>query len=176
MLTPRSLVFVFKDFSRQPLHCNTIPVESLEGVKNWLDGTAIAFTEGPLNLNWSTIMKTVNADPLQFFKDGGWSFLNSQSDSEDSEEEEDEDSAFEMSEEELEASESTSQEASEFDDDEDASADEGSAAGSDELSEDGEDWDELERKAKKADRETGVEDGDRGGRGGGKPNGVKRKR
>jgi hypothetical protein len=34
-------------------------VISSEGVKDWLDSVDIAFTEGPLNLNWTTIMKTV---------------------------------------------------------------------------------------------------------------------
>lgn len=35
----------------------------------------IPFTEGPVNLNWSAILKTVNDDPYEFFKEGGWSFL-----------------------------------------------------------------------------------------------------
>ena len=163
------MVFVFKDFTRPPTHINTIPVESLEGVKNWLDSINIAFTEGPLNLNWGTIMKTVNADPHQFFVDGGWSFLDTGSDSEDSEEEEEE-SAFEMSDGEMdEVDESSSEEESDFD--ADASAESDAGSGEDELSEEGEDWDALEKKAKKADREVGQEDGERK-----KSNGVKRKR
>lgn len=35
----------------------------------------IPFSEGPVNLSWPAIMKTVNDDPLDFFKEGGWSFL-----------------------------------------------------------------------------------------------------
>ncbi|KAI7541848.1 FACT complex subunit, partial [Hortaea werneckii] len=77
------MVIVFKDFTRPPAHINTIPVEALDGVKDWLDSVDIPFTEGPLNLNWATIMKTVIADPHTFFKDGGWSFLSTESDSED---------------------------------------------------------------------------------------------
>jgi Xaa-Pro aminopeptidase len=147
------MVFVFKDFHRPPVHINTIPVEALEGVKDWLDSVDIAYTEGPLNLNWSTIMKTVVSDPYGFFADGGWSFLAAESDSEGSGDEEE--SAFELSEDEM--GESSSEEDSEGYDD-DASAD--ASEDEEELSgeESGEDWDELEKKAKRADKETVMED------------------
>lgn len=146
------MVFVFKDFSRAPAHINTVPVESLENVKDWLDSVDISYSEGPLNLNWGMIMKTVTSDPHQFFKDGGWSFLTMESDDED-EDDEDEESAFEMSGSELAASDESSEDDSDFDDD--ASADEGSASDEDES---GEDWDELERKARKKDAEGGLDD------------------
>lgn len=151
------LVFVFKDFHRPPVHINTIPVESLEGVKDWLDSVDIAFTEGPLNLNWTTIMKTVVSDPYGFFADGGWSFLAAESDSEDGSDEEEE-SAFELSESELAAADESSEDDSEFDDD--ASAEASEEFSGDEES--GEDWDELEKKARKKDREAGLDDEDRG--------------
>ncbi|KZF20719.1 transcription elongation complex subunit [Xylona heveae TC161] len=152
------MVLVFKDFNRPPVHINTIPVESLENVKEWLDSVNIPFSEGPLNLNWGTIMKTVVADPHQFFVDGGWSFLAAESDSEDAESEEEE-SAFEISDEELMNSDESSEEDSEFD--EDASA-EDSEEGSFDEDESGDDWDELEKKAKKKDRENGLEDEEKG--------------
>lgn len=127
------MVLVFKDFHRVPVHINTIPVEHLEGVKDWLDSVNIPFTEGPLNLNWSTIMKTVIADPHQFFLDGGWSVLGVDSDEEGTESEEEE-SAFELSESELAASDESSEEDSEFD--EDASADEGGGGSADDDDDD----------------------------------------
>ena len=151
------MVVVFKDFSRPPVHINTIPVENLENVKDWLDSVNIPYSEGPLNLNWATIMKTINADPHQFFVEGGWSFLAAESDEED-EEEEEEESAFEMSESELAVSDESSEDDSEFDDD--ASADEGDASLDEESG--GEDWDELEKKAKKKDKESGLNDEDGG--------------
>jgi nucleosome binding factor SPN SPT16 subunit len=40
----------------------------------------IPFSEGPVNLNWQAIMKTVNDDPYDFFKEGGWSFLSEKED------------------------------------------------------------------------------------------------
>lgn len=148
------LVIVFKDFQRPPAHINTIPVESLDGVKDWLDSIDVPYSEGPLNLNWGTIMKTVTADPHEFFAGGGWSFLAAESDSEDDEEEEE--SAFEVSEEEL-VSDESSEDESEFDDD--ASAEASEEEVSDES--EGEDWDELEAKAKRKDKDSGLDDEDR---------------
>ncbi|KAK4241309.1 FACT complex subunit-domain-containing protein [Achaetomium macrosporum] len=155
------LVFVFKDFTRPPAHINTIPVESLEDVKEFLDSSDIAYSEGPLNLNWSVIMKTVTANPHQFFVDGGWSFLQNESDDEDASEEEEEESMFEISESELDQA----SESSEDDSDYDSNASE-EASDEAEMSEEeeGEDWDELERKAKKRDRENALDDEDRGGK------------
>ena len=153
------MVFVYKDFNRPPAHVNTIPVESLDRVKEWLDSVDIAFTEGPLNLNWQTIMKTVSTDPHSFFKEGGWSFLTQDSDDEGGEEE-DEESAFEMSDEELAQSESESDDESDFAEDASASDDEGEPDSG--LSEEGEDWDEMEAKAKKADAGGFEQDDDRG--------------
>ncbi|KAI9857744.1 MAG: FACT complex subunit spt16 [Vezdaea acicularis] len=152
------MVFVFTDFQRPPFHINTIPVETLEAVKEWLDSVNIAFTEGPLNLNWGTIMKTVTADPHQFFVDGGWSFLGQDSDDED-EESEEEESAYEMSESELAASDVSSEEDSDFDE---AASAEASEEGSSDGESEGEDWDELEKKAKRKDKESGLEEEDTG--------------
>lgn len=149
------LVFVFKDFHRPPVHINTIPVESLEAVKDWLDSVDIAFTEGPLNLNWTTIMKTVVSDPYGFFADGGWSFLAAESDSE-GEGENEEESAFEPSDSEIAAADESSEDESDFDDDASAEASDEDVSADEES---GEDWDELEKKTAKKDRENGMDDG-----------------
>ncbi|KAH7078697.1 FACT complex subunit-domain-containing protein [Paraphoma chrysanthemicola] len=158
------MVVVFKDYNRPPVHINTIPVESLDPVKDWLDSVDIPFTEGPLNLNWATIMKTVTSDPHQFFADGGWSFLSTESDDEDGDEEEEE-SAFEVSESELAISDESSEE-SDFD--ENASEEMSDEGSEDEFSE-GESWDELEKTAAKKDKESTLNDDDEG-------KGKKRKR
>ncbi|OJD37458.1 fact complex subunit spt16 [Diplodia corticola] len=155
------MVVVFKDFTRPPSHVNTIPVESLDAVKDWLDSVEIPFSEGPVNLNWATIMKTVQADPHQFFVDGGWSFIAADSDEEGGDESEEVESNFEISDSELAESESESEEESDFDE---YASDEETDAPSD-VSE-GEDWDELEKRAKKKDQDagSGSEDDDRGQR------------
>ncbi|KAL9056301.1 MAG: hypothetical protein Q9162_002992 [Coniocarpon cinnabarinum] len=153
------MVLVMHDFNKAPVHINTIPVESLDAVKDWLDSVDIPFSEGPLNLNWAQIMKTVTADPHAFFADGGWNFLSTDSDDEEGgQESSEQESAFEMSDGSVaELSEESSEEDSEFD--EDASAEEEGS----EVSEpdDGEDWDELEEKAKKKDKVSGLEKEDK---------------
>lgn len=45
-----------------------------------LSSVEVAFEEGPVNLNWSMIMKTVNEDPAEFYRNGGWNFLGPGSD------------------------------------------------------------------------------------------------
>ncbi|KAI8820148.1 FACT complex subunit-domain-containing protein [Fimicolochytrium jonesii] len=147
------MVFVFKDFNKPVRHINTIPVKQLDNIKEWLDGVDIPFTEGPANLSWAQIMKTVIADPAGFFETGGWSFLQPASDDDDSEEEI---SEFEMDESDF----------AESDDDDDSEgysegggnpSDEDEFSGSGSEDESGEDWDELERKAAKADAMKGSE-------------------
>ena len=154
------MVVVFKDYNRPPVHINTIPVESLDPVKDWLDSVDIPFSEGPLNLNWATIMKTVTSDPHQFFADGGWSFLSTETDDE-GEGEEEEESAFEVSESELAISDESSDE-SDFD--ENASEEMSDEGSEDEFSE-GESWDELDKKAARRDKEAAHEDDEDDGKG-----------
>lgn len=74
------MVFVFKDFSKAPVHINSVPMESLDDVKEWLNSVDLAFSEGPVNLSWPAIMKTIQEDPAGFFKEGGWSFLTGSGD------------------------------------------------------------------------------------------------
>ncbi|KAF8630400.1 hypothetical protein AX15_002953 [Amanita polypyramis BW_CC] len=69
------LVLIFKDFTKPPLHINSIPSAQMDDVKNWLDSVDIPMSEGPVNLNWGPIMKHVNESPYEFFRGGGWSFL-----------------------------------------------------------------------------------------------------
>jgi len=148
------MVLVLHDFQRAPIHINTIPVENLDAVKDWLDSVDIPYSEGPLNLNWAMIMKAVVADPHIFFADGGWSFLSTESDDEGDGSEESEESAFEMSDSEVaELSDEESEDDSEFDEDASAEASEEDAS---DVSE-GEDWDELEKKAQAKDKESGLD-------------------
>ncbi|OAQ97950.1 hypothetical protein LLEC1_05240 [Akanthomyces lecanii] len=153
------MVFVFKDFTRAPYAVNTIPVESLDQVKDFLDSSDIAYSEGPLNLNWPTIMKTVTADTHQFFVDGGWSFLQADSD-EEGEQESEEESAFEVDDDDMDAASESSEDDSEYGSD--ASDDDDDGDAEIDSDDEGEDWDELEKKAKKRDRESGLDDEERG--------------
>jgi len=142
------MVLVFKDFTKSPLHINSIPTTLLDDVKQWLNSVDIPLAEGPVNLNWNPIMKHVNENPYEFFSTGGWGFLGAPN----GEEQESDDDSGEESEYEQAPSESDyseeGQSASDFGDGSDPSDDGGS--GSDFS--DGEDWDELERKAAKSDK------------------------
>ncbi|CCE72790.1 Piso0_000384 [Millerozyma farinosa CBS 7064] len=140
------LVFVFKDFNRPVVHINTIPMEVLEDVKSWLTDVDIPISEGRMNLNWTPIMKTIQSDPYQFFVNGGWNFLTGEGDSSD-EDEEEEESEFEVSDENP-SDEDVASEESAYSE---ASSD--SEGSYEEESDNGDDWDELERKAANEDKQ-----------------------
>jgi len=142
------LVLVFKDFTRAPLHLNSIPSMQLDDVKNWLDSVDIPIAEGPVNLNWGPIMKTINDSPHDFFQGGGWTFLGGTGDESEQEEETETESEFEA--ESLQASSETASNVGSVQDDFNASDDEGSESDFEES--EGEDWDELEKRAAKSDK------------------------
>jgi nucleosome binding factor SPN SPT16 subunit len=50
------IVFVYKDFTTYK-RINSIPMESLETIKNWLDSVDIVFSEGPMPLNWVAVLQ-----------------------------------------------------------------------------------------------------------------------
>src|SRR5699024_3532627 len=120
---------------------------------SWLTDVDIPISEGQMNLNWATIMKTVQSDPYQFFADGGWSFLTGEGDSEE-EDEEDEESEFEVSDEDASDEDVESEAGSEDDYSSDASGSD--ASGDESEEEEGEDWDEMERKAAREDKRLGA--------------------
>lgn len=141
------MVIIYKDFNRPVTHINSIPVTQLDSVKDWLNEMDLPYFEGPLNLNWPMIMKTVTKDPHDFFfGQGGWSFLDMESDASGDEESEEE-SEFKASDDD--PSDVESSDYSEGGGSDDFSS-EGSGSGSDEES--GEDWDELDAKAEKQDK------------------------
>ncbi|RXW24869.1 hypothetical protein EST38_g943 [Candolleomyces aberdarensis] len=143
------LVLIFKDFTKPPHHINSISSTQMDDVKNWLDSVDIPMSERPVNLNWGPLMKHVNENPFEFFREGGWAFLGGAGGAEDTQSSSSgEESEFAVESDDF-VSESSSDDESDF----------GDGSGSDETASDfgdgseseGEDWDELERKAAKAD-------------------------
>ena len=66
---------------RESLFYRWISVAELIVPHSSLDSSVdIPFSEGPVNLNWQAIMKTVNDDPYEFFNEGGWGFLSTNDD------------------------------------------------------------------------------------------------
>jgi len=147
------LVFVFKNLTFT--HINTIPMESLDTIKGWLDSCNIKYYEGNSNLNWAKVIETIKKDPEVFYGEGGWEMLNTEN-NEDEESEEEESSDFEPEEIEVDKDESDeSVYSGEVDDDEDSVEE-----GEEEL-EDAPDWEELEEEAKRQDSERGAFDDER---------------
>uniref|UniRef100_H2ZNP4 FACT complex subunit n=1 Tax=Ciona savignyi TaxID=51511 RepID=H2ZNP4_CIOSA len=72
------MVIVFKDYKKKVETINSIPMNSLEAIKEWLNSCDIHYTEGVQSLNWTKILKTIVDDPEAFFEQGGWSFLEPQ--------------------------------------------------------------------------------------------------
>uniref|UniRef100_A0A6Q2Z537 FACT complex subunit n=1 Tax=Esox lucius TaxID=8010 RepID=A0A6Q2Z537_ESOLU len=73
------VVIVYKDYSKKVTMINAVPVNSLDPIKEWLNSCDIKYTEGVQSLNWTKIMKTIVDDPEGFFEQGGWSFLDPES-------------------------------------------------------------------------------------------------
>jgi len=144
----------------------------LDPIKNWLNSCDICYTEGPQSLNWAKIMKTITDDLGGFFTQGGWTFLEADSEGEgsgegggadDSDAEEDEyDPEEDESEEEGSESEYSAEEDDEDFEDEESGSDESDKLESDEES--GKSWSELEEEARKADAEKLDYDSDNAGR------------
>ena len=120
----------------------------------------IKYTEGLQNFNWPKIMKTITDDPEGFFDQGGWNFLEAESDTEsnkaDDSMSDEEDDAYEPTDSESEYEEEDSE--SEYSSEE-TESDSDSESGS--GSESGKDWSELEEEARKADMDVS-DDSDRG--------------
>jgi len=80
------LVFIFNDWSQKEVHINSIPVESLETIKDWLDSCNIKYYQGSTNLNWRGLLDLAAADPKKFWSEGGWSVLDNTTESGDEQE------------------------------------------------------------------------------------------
>uniref|UniRef100_A0A673HK11 FACT complex subunit n=1 Tax=Sinocyclocheilus rhinocerous TaxID=307959 RepID=A0A673HK11_9TELE len=130
------VVIVYKDYNKKVTMINAVPVNSLDPIKEWLNSCDIKYTEGVQSLNWTKIMKTIVDDPEGFFEQGGWSFLDPESEENDT---------FGPG--------PLSVHIGIFDSE---PKDYSASLGSEEES--GKDWDELEEEARKADRESQYED------------------
>ena len=54
---------------------NSIPIEHIEDVKNFLDASEIVFAEGVVPLNWNNLLQQIRDDFKSFLDEGGWKFL-----------------------------------------------------------------------------------------------------
>merc|ERR1719494_253392 len=149
------MVFVFKDYTRKIVMASLIPMTSLDSVKDWLNSCDIKYTEGIQSLNWTKIMKTINDNPEDFFSNGGWSFLEPDSDEEGGDDDDSDEGDEEFRPDDSGSGEDDEDSDEEYEDETDESGEEGSdyeeELDSDESS--GKDWSDLEEEAKRDDRD-----------------------
>ncbi|XP_064546218.1 FACT complex subunit spt16 isoform X2 [Drosophila montana] len=144
------MIFVFKEYNKKVAMVNAIPMNMLDHVKEWLNSCDIRYSEGVQSLNWQKIMKTITDDPEGFFEQGGWTFLDPESGSEDENEsaESEEDEAYNPTD--AESDDETDEDDSEYSEASEDESDDSDELGSDEES--GKDWSDLEREAAEEDR------------------------
>ena len=138
------MVFVFKDLNKPAHRITTIPMESLEIIKSWLDSVDILYSEGTINLKWPNILAKIKNDPEAFIKEGGWNFLHDFENDSSAKSEDEGDSSFNESDYE-------EDEESEYSEDSDEEYEDSDVSGGDEeLTEEGLSWDKLEENAEKS--------------------------
>jgi nucleosome binding factor SPN SPT16 subunit len=141
------MVFVFKDFHTTKRICS-IPRETIEQIKDWLDQVDILFSEGVMPLNWNSVLTEIRSDFNKFLEEGGWAFLRDDGSDAEGEDSED-DSAFEAS---LKVSSESSEGDFSEEEGDDEEEDQSSTFTEEEVS-DVISWDEEERKAAEQERQ-----------------------
>jgi nucleosome binding factor SPN SPT16 subunit len=149
------MAIIFKDFTTMK-RINSIPIEHIENVKEYLNDIGIIYAESVVNMNWTNVLQTVREDFEDFLENGCWKFLveedeDSNGEGKDSGDE-DSDGSFKEDDDDGEDEESDYDES---DDDEDEDEDEDASSDFEEeedLSEEGLSWDEMERQAEEEDR------------------------
>ena len=192
------MILINKDFSKMPWRIDMIPNGDKESIQEWLTDMEITYTEGPMNLNWKSILATAKEDDRFYMntmedevteKEAGWEILRMYGRDDEEEEDEDEDdsefgeeSAGDDEEEEEDEDENIDEDAFESEEDDD------DFDGDEELEEQGMDWDEMEVQAAQEDKrkrrlDVAEEPAPRpksrrgaGGGGGGGGDGAKRRR
>lgn len=89
------IVLINKDFTKQPWRVDMIPNDDKDSIQDWLTDMELSYTEGPMNLNWKSIMGTLVGDDRFYMsteddevtaKESGWSFLRMYGKDDESEE------------------------------------------------------------------------------------------
>ena len=165
------MAIIFKDFHTFK-RINSIPRESIDQIKDYLNKIGIIFSEGVVPMNWTATLNQIRTEFQDFLDEGGWKFLQNdeQSGAEEESEEDPEDAAFKSEDEDEESDDDS--EFSDEDEDEDSDEFSGSGSGSDE--DEGLDWDEMEKRAYEEDKRAAIrrqEDGNSKRRAAGKPKG-----
>lgn len=68
------MAIIFRDFHTFK-RINSIPRESIDLIKQYLNEVGIIFSEGLLALNWHTVLGSIRGDFEAFLDGGAWKFL-----------------------------------------------------------------------------------------------------
>eukprot|EP01083_Nonionella_stella_P237916 834187_1 len=74
------LVFVYKDFLREPHRVTTIPRQHLDTIQDFLNWKNVLYSQGKINLDWKSLMSKIRSNLEGFVSSGGWDFLLSPED------------------------------------------------------------------------------------------------
>ena len=148
------MAIIFKDFTTMK-RINSIPIEHIENIKEYLNDIGIIYAESVVNMNWTNVLQTIREDFEDFLENGAWKFLVDEDEGSNAEGREsgevESDESFSVDDEEGEDEESDFEESDEDDEDDDEYESSGFEE-EDELSEEGLSWDEMERQAEEEDR------------------------
>lgn len=84
------MAIVFKDFTKDVVRVDAIPIQSIDTVKEWLSSMKIKYYESRMNIAWKPVLKKIIDDPDEFLEEGGWEFLNLERNSDESDDDEEE--------------------------------------------------------------------------------------
>jgi len=73
-LSSFDLVFIMKDFTAKEFQIKSIPRESLEKIKDWLDENNIKFYQSERYYSWNVVLDELRKKPQQFWERGGWKY------------------------------------------------------------------------------------------------------
>jgi nucleosome binding factor SPN SPT16 subunit len=68
------MAIIYKDFHTVK-RINSIPRESIEEIKAYLNETGLIFSEGVVPMNWNLVLQQIREDFESFLETGGWRFL-----------------------------------------------------------------------------------------------------
>ena len=68
------MAIIFKDYHTFK-RINSIPRESIDLIKNYLNEIDIIFSEGLIPMNWNNVLQSIRDDFDAFLEDGAWKFL-----------------------------------------------------------------------------------------------------
>lgn len=83
------MAIIYKDFQTTK-HINSIPRESIDEIKQYLNEIGVIYSEGVVPMNWNAVLGQIRDGFEDFLEEGGWRFLQDQGEAEGEEQGEEE--------------------------------------------------------------------------------------